>query len=137
MKKLLGIVVLSLSLSGNAFSHESKDSFFLECTGNFPLEIRNNFGGVETQLIKINLKKQKIVFEGGYEFIANKKWDVADFDFRIFHGVREDLMHYKKPKLKEHLVIDRFSGESFFWYSGNKVRPEKLTLKCKKIDRKF
>ena len=141
MKKLLGIVVLGLLL---ASCSDNKSAVFMECTGIFPIEITNSlYGGglTETQLAKIDLRKRKIVFETGYEYIADGKWDSADHDFIMFRGIRDDPA-YGPPNSREHFIVDRFTGKARFFYSikkkeGNVNLPPDKILKCKKVDRKL
>ena len=140
MKKLLGILVLGLLL---ASCSDNKSAVFMECTGIFPKEITGKlFGGsTETQLAKIDLRKRKIVFETGYEYIADGKWDSADHDFIMFRGIRDDPA-YGPPNSREHFIVDRFTGKARFFYSikkkeGNIKLPPTNKLKCKRVDRKL
>ena len=140
MKKLLGIVVLGLLLAGCS---DNESPIFMECTGIFPKEISNTiYGGyTETQLAKIDLRKRKIVFETGYEYIADGKWDTADHDFTMFRGIRE-YPAYGPPDSREHFSINRFTGDAWFFYSikkkeGNIKLPPTNKLKCKRVDRKL
>ena len=141
MKQLLGIVVLGLLL---ASCSDNKSAVFMECTGIFPIEITNSlYGGglTETQLAKIDLRKRKIVFETGYEYIADGKWDTADHDFTMFRGIGE-YTAYGPPDSREHFSINRFTGDAWFFYSikkkeGNIKLPPTNKLKCKRVDRKL
>tara|TARA_Y100000310_G_scaffold225172_1_gene227196 strand:+ start:10 stop:432 length:423 start_codon:yes stop_codon:yes gene_type:complete len=140
MKKLLRILVLGLLL---ASCSDNKSPIFIECTGIFPKEITGKlFGGsTETQLAKIDLRKRKIVFETGAEYISDGKWDTADHDFTMFRGIRE-YPAYGPPDSREHFSINRFTGDAWFFYSikkkeGNIKLPPTNKLKCKRVDRKL
>ena len=115
----------------------------MECTGIFPKEISNTiYGGyTETQLAKIDLRKRKIVFETGAEYISDGKWDTADHDFTMFRGIRDDPA-YGPINSREHFIVNRFTGKARFFYSikkkeGNVNLPPDKILKCKKVDRKL
>ena len=135
MKKAIGIIILGLLLSGNAYSNEK---IYLKCTGIFPDEITNQLipGMKETQTAKIDFRKKKITFVTGYEFILDKDLDVRDHDFSTIHGSRKPLLTLADT---EEIFLDRFSGEAHFVYRTTKRwwSPKHLKLKCDKVDRKF
>ena len=135
MKKLLGIVVLGLFLSGKVYSN---DTIYIKCTGKFPEEITNqfNYPTQEIQIAKIDYKKRKIIFETGAEFILDKDLDGGINDLARIRGQRKPLLN----RDMEELWLDRFSGDANFIYrsSDNKItRPKDLKLKCDRIERKF
>ena len=140
MKKLLGIVVLGLLLFTPSHSHEEERFIFLNCKGDFPSGLSSIYND---EIIKIDLKKSKIIFDSGYEYIAKRKkgWDVQAWDFTSYSGFRtggtlDTIDHI------EWFSIDRFTGEGRFSYSKSKKSNWKLMkeifkVKCIKIDRKF
>ena len=113
MKKLLGIIVLGLLLCTPSYSHDEERFIFLSCNGEFPSSLSSIYN---EELIKIDLKKSKIIFTDGYEFIANRKkgWDVKAHDFESYSGIRRsgslDMIDHK-----EYFSIDRFTGEGVFF----------------------
>jgi hypothetical protein len=140
MKKLLGIVVLGLLSFTPSHSHEEERFIFLNCKGDFPSGLSSIYND---EIIKIDLKKSKIIFDSGYEYIAKRKkgWDVQAWDFTSYSGFRtggtlDTIDHI------EWFSIDRFTGEGRFSYSKSKKSNWKLMkeifkVKCIKIDRKF
>ena len=140
MKKLLGILVLGLLLYTPSYSHDEESFIFLNCKGDFPSGLSSIYND---ELIKIDLKKSKIIFEDGYEYIAKRKkgWDVQAWDFSSYSGFRtggtlDTIDHI------EWFSIDRFTGEGKFSYSKSKksdwkLIKEKFKVKCNKVDRKF
>lgn len=140
MKKLLGIVVLGLLLSGKSYSHDEERFIFLNCKGDFPSGLSSIYND---EIIKIDLKKSKIIFEGGYEYIAKREkgWDVKSYDFSSYSGFRtggslDSIDHI------EWFSINRFTGEGEFSYSKSKksnwkLMKERFKVKCNKVDRKF
>ena len=140
MKKLLGIVVLGLLLSGKSYSHDEERFIFLNCKGDFPSGLSSIYND---EIIKIDLKKSKIIFEDGYEYIAKRKkgWDVQAWDFSSYSGFRtggtlDTIDHI------EWFSINRFTGEGEFSYSKSKksnwkLMKERFKVKCNKVDRKF
>ena len=140
MKKLLGIVVLGLLLSTKSYSHDEERFIFLNCKGDVPSGLSSIYND---EIIKIDLKESKIIFEGGYEYIAKRKkgWDVKAYDFSSYGGFRtggslESIDHI------EWFSIDRFTGEGEFYYSKSKksnwkLMKERFKVKCNKVDRKF
>ena len=138
MKKLLSIIVLGLLLCTSSYSHDEKRFIFLNCEGNFPPGHSSN-----EALIKIDLKKSKIIFEGGYEYIAKRKkgWDVKSYDFSSYSGFRTGVSLDSIDHI-EWFSIDRFTGEGEFYYSKSKksnwkLMKERFKVKCNKVDRKF
>ena len=137
MKKLLGILVLSLLLCTSSYSHDEKRFIFLNCKGDFPPGHSSN-----EALIKIDLKKSKIIFSNGYEYITKRKkgWEEeANFDsyggFRTDGGL-EAIDHV------EYFNIDRFTGEGFFMFGKTKKSNWELIkgsfrVKCTKVERAF
>ena len=113
---------------------------FLNCKGDFPSGLSSIYND---ELIKIDLKKSKIIFEDGYEYIAKRKkgWDVQAWDFSSYSGFRtggtlDTIDHI------EWFSIDRFTGEGIFSYSKSKkskwkLIEKKFKVKCTKVDRVF
>ena len=141
MKKLFStFLVLGLLLCTPSYSHDEERFIFLSCNGEFPSSISSIYN---KELIKIDLKKSKIIFTDGYEFIANRKkgWDVKAHDFESYSGIRTggflDTIDHK-----EYFSIDRFSGEGVFYYGKTKkskwkLMKERFKVKCTKVDRAF
>ena len=138
MKKLLTITVLGLLLSVPVYSHDEERFIFLNCKGDFPTGLPSDYND---EIIKIDLKQSKIIFEDGYEYIAKKKWNKEDDNFQSYAGVRTggvlgELDH------AEYFVINRFSGEGTFFYAKTKVSKWKLMkktfkVKCTKVKKVF
>ena len=140
MKKLLGIVVIGLLLSSKSYSHEDERFIFLNCKGDFPSGLSSIYND---EIVKLDLKKSKIIFEDGYEYIAKRKkgWDVQAWDFSSYSGFRtggtlDTIDHI------EWFSINRFTGEGEFSYSKSKksnwkLKKERFKVKCNKVDRKF
>lgn len=140
MKKLLSIVVFSLFLYTPSYSHDEERFIFLNCKGDFPSGLSSIYND---EIIKIDLKKSKIIFEGGFEYIAKREkgWDVKSHDFSSYSGFRtggtlDTIDHI------EWFRINRFTGEGEFYYSKSKKSNWKLMkeifkVKCNKVDRKF
>ena len=138
MKKLfLSIFALGLLLCTSSYSHDEKRFIFLNCKGDFPSGHSYN-----EQLIKIDLKKSKIIFSNGYEYLTTRKkaWEEeANFDsysgFRTGGGL--DAIDHE-----EYFNINRFTGEGFFMFSKTKKSNWDLIkgsfrVKCTKVDRAF
>ena len=133
-------MVLGLLLFTPSHSHEEERFIFLNCKGDFPSGLSSIYND---EIIKIDLKKSKIIFDSGYEYIAKRKkgWDVQAWDFTSYSGFRtggtlDTIDHI------EWFSIDRFTGEGRFSYSKSKKSNWKLMkeifkVKCIKIDRKF
>ena len=143
MKKLLGIVVLGLLWCNLSYSHpENKNPIFLECTGVFPQELNNSDSGSRgNHLVKIDLRKSKIVFHYGVEYVSKTKWNTSDLDFVTYSGTRKTESMYIPSYMKEHFWVDRFTGKATFFYTKKKnddppTLPPK-SVQCKKIERKF
>ena len=140
MKKLLGIVIMGLLLSSKSYSHEDERFIFLNCKGDFPSGLSSIYND---EIVKLDLKKSKIIFEDGYEYIAKRKkgWDVQAWDFSSYSGFRtggtlDTIDHI------EWFSIDRFTGEGIFSYSKSKkskwkLIEKKFKVKCTKVDRVF
>jgi hypothetical protein len=137
MKKLLSIIFVGLLLCTSSYSHDEKRFIFLNCKGDFPPGHSSN-----EALIKIDLKKSKIIFSNGYEYITKRKkgWEEeANFDsyggFRTDGGL-EAIDH------EEYFNIDRFTGEGFFMFGKTKKSNWELIkgsfrVKCTKVERAF
>ena len=137
MKKLLSIIFVGLLLCTSSYSHDEKRFIFLNCEGDFPPGHSSN-----EALIKIDLKKSKIIFSNGFEYITKRKkvWEEeANFDsyggFRTDGGL-EAIDH------EEFFNIDRFTGKGFFMFSKSKKSNWDLIkgsfrVKCTKVDRAF
>tara|TARA_R110000803_G_C11770663_1_gene295224 strand:- start:116 stop:538 length:423 start_codon:yes stop_codon:yes gene_type:complete len=140
MKKLLSIIFVGLLLCTSSYSHDKERFIFLNCKGDFPSGLSSIYND---ELIKIDLKKSKIIFEDGYEFIAKRKkgWDVQAWDFSSYSGFRtggtlDTIDHI------EWFNIDRFTGEGIFSYAKSKkskwkLIKERFKVKCTKVDRAF
>ena len=140
MKKLLGIVVLGLLLCAPSYSHDEKKIKFVRCIGDFPSGLSSIYND---EIIKIDMKQSKIIFDSGYEYIAKRKkgWDVEAHDFDTYSGFRTGGTLDKVDHI-EWFRIDRFTGEGVFYYSKSKKskwkRIEKrFKVKCTKVDRAF
>ena len=141
MKKLfLSILVVGFLLSSKSYSHDEERFIFLNCKGGFPSGLSSIYND---EIIKIDLKKSKIIFEDGYEYIAKRKkgWDVKSSDFSSYSGFRtggtlDTIDHI------EWFSIDRFTGEGVFYYSKSKksnwkLMKERFKVKCIKVERAF
>ncbi len=109
MKKLFStFLVLGLLLCTPSYSHDEERFIFLSCNGEFPSSISSIYN---KELIKIDLKKSKIIFTDGYEFIANRKkgWDVKAHDLDRY-GKPEERTEFKSKveesiyRTKKHLL---------------------------------
>jgi hypothetical protein len=140
MKKLLTIMVLGLFLCTPSYSHDEEKIKFVRCIGDFPSGI---FSISNDEIIKIDIKQSKIIFDTGYEYISKRKkgWDVEASDFDRYSGVRTggtlDTIDHE-----EYFSIDRFTGEGMFYYAKTKKSKWKLIeetkkVKCTKVDRAF
>jgi len=138
LKKLLGLVVLGLLLCAPSYSHDEEKIKFIRCKGDFPSGLSSIYND---EIIKIDIKKSKIIFDTGYEYISKKKWDVKDHDFDSYGGVRTggtlDTIDHE-----EYFSINRFTGEGVFYYaktkkSNWKLIKETFKVKCTKVDREF
>ena len=137
MKKLLGILVLSLLLCTSSYSHDEKRFIFLNCKGDFPPGHSSN-----EALIKIDLKKSKIIFSNGYEYITKRKkgWE-EEANFDSYGGFRADGGQEAIDHV-EYFNIDRFTGEGFFMFGKTKKSNWELIkgsfrVKCTKVERAF
>ena len=137
MKKLLGIIVLGLLLCTSSYSHDEKRFIFLNCKGDFP-----SGHSYSRTLVKIDLKKSKIIFSNGYEYLTTRKkaWE-EEANFDAYSGFRTggflDTIDHK-----EYFSIDRFTGEGVFYYGKTKkskwkLMKERFKVKCTKVDRAF
>ena len=140
MKKLLSIIFVGLLLCTSSYSHDEKKIKFIRCIGDFPSGLSSIYND---EIIKIDMKKSKIIFDSGYEYISKRKkgWDIEAHDFDSYGGVRrggslDSIDH------EEYFLIDRFTGEGVFFYgktkkSNWKLIKERFKVKCTKVDRAF
>ena len=115
MKKVLGIVVLGLLLSTNAYSLEKKASF--KCDG---LGKDDNIKDIP---FAINLNNYTMDWGWGYKIIEINDEKIVGYSDGSKEGDND----------RRELTFDRYTGELFFIYMG--VKPSIMRLKCKKIDK--
>ena len=137
MKKLLGIIFISLLFCTSSYSHD-ENLIFLNCKGDFPSGLGSS---MTDEIIKIDTKKSKIIFSDGYEYISKRKWDTKAHDFDSYGGVRTGGT-LDKIDHEEYFSINRFTGEGVFYYAKTKKSKWKLIeetkkVKCTKVDRAF
>jgi hypothetical protein len=140
MKKLLGIIVLGLLFCTLSYSHDEEKIKFVRCIGDFPSGLSSIYND---EIIKIDIKQSKIIFDSGYEYISKRKkgWDVEAHDFDSYGGVRTGGT-LDKIDHEEYFNINRFTGEGMFYYAKTKKSKWKLIeetkkVKCTKVDRAF
>lgn len=137
MKKLFITFLFSLFLSGGISNAHDENLIFLKCKGKFP----NHHYVDNESIVKIDKKKQKIVFDDGHEYIPRKKWEVRSSDFDTYRGTTTTRL-LKKMDHQAHFWIDRFTGEGGFLFSkikqsNWKLMRETFSVKCIKVDRIF
>ena len=115
MKRVLGILVLGLLLSVNAYSAEKKASF--KCDG---LGKDDNIKGLN---FSINLNNYTMDWGPVYKIIEINDEKIVGYS----DGTKEGDNHRRE------LTFDRYTGELFFIYMG--VKPLIMRLKCKKVDK--
>ena len=140
MKKLLGTMFLGLLFCTSSYSHDEKKIKFVRCIGDFPSGLSSIYND---EIIKIDIKQSKIIFDSGYEYISKRKkgWDVEAHDFDSYGGVRTGGT-LDKIDHEEYFSINRFTGEGMFYYAKTKKSKWKLIeetkkVKCTKVDRAF
>lgn len=140
MKKLLGIIFISLLFCTSSYSHDEEKIKFVRCIGDFPSGLSSIYND---EIIKIDIKQSKIIFDSGYEYISKRKkgWDVEAHDFDSYGGVRTGGT-LDKIDHEEYFSINRFTGEGMFYYAKTKKSKWKLIeetkkVKCTKVDRAF
>ena len=140
MKKLLGIIFISLLFCTSSYSHDEEKIKFVRCIGDFPSGLSSIYND---EIIKIDIKQSKIIFDSGYEYISKRKkgWDVEAHDFDSYGGVRTGGT-LDKIDHEEYFSINRFTGEGVFYYAKTKKSKWKLIeetkkVKCTKVDRAF
>ena len=138
MKKLLSIIFVGLLLCTSSYSHDEKRFIFLNCKGDFP----SGHSSITETLVKIDLKKSKIIFSNGYEYLTTRKkaWE-EEANFESYSGFRTggflDTIDHE-----EYFSINRFTGEGHFMFSKTKKSKWELIegsfrVKCIKVDRAF
>jgi len=87
MKKLLSIIFVGLLLCTSSYSHDEKKIKFIRCIGDFPSGLSSNYND---EIIKIDMKKSKIIFDSGYEYISKRKkgWDIEAHDFDFLNSLK-------------------------------------------------
>ena len=135
MKKLLFTILFTLVLSGGVSIAHDENLVFLKCKGEFP---NHHFVDNES-IVKIDKKKQKIVFDDGHEYTPRKKWEVKSSDFDSYRGTTTTRL-LKKMDHQAHFWINRFTGEGGFLFSKTKesnwkLMRETFSVKCIKVDR--
>ena len=72
-------------LCTSSYSHNEKIFIFLNCKGDFP----SGHSSITEILLKIDLKKLKIIFSNGYEYLTTRKkaWE-EEANFKSYSGFR-------------------------------------------------
>ena len=139
MKKLLGIVVLGLFLSNNAFANIK----YIKCTS-FELiafkrsgEIKKDLTNDLEYLFEIDNKNEIIAeymsFGGYFQKLSDVKWTTSSIQWH-----QDDLGSGHKNYSKINRLTGEFTNESYLTTKANPVFRKIISkYNCKIIDKKF